>query len=211
MTFKIGENPKRLAPDVATTVTSPARPPRQFVPGYSGHMRGTRELSAEFARGQTPRTAVAAARGEGQTTARRAASPQTSRPSSMSDSGWGRDRSTCYLPMSQGHQVADAYDRRPAAPPQFMNSYRKVVNGVVPGYSGHMPNARDKYGGTCCGGTSAGGPQSMQANSFDPAAMPAPLPAPQATERKRPTSVQPAPGRSASWPPIGAASLPNPM
>ena len=45
----------------------------------------------------------------------------------------------------------------------FQQSYRKVVNGIVPGYMGHVPNAKGTFGSSAHGMVPAVGPQSVPA------------------------------------------------
>merc|ERR1719198_777252 len=35
-----------------------------------------------------------------------------------------------------------------------LTDYQKEANGIIPGYAGHIPRARDKYGGAAHGGCS---------------------------------------------------------
>ena len=56
------------------------------------------------------------------------------------------------MPMSADASTAAEIDGAP--------DYKTQVNGVIPGYAGHMPRSRDKYGGAATGSLAkAAGPQ----------------------------------------------------
>jgi len=147
-------------------------PPQQTakMPGYSGFVSGGQTVGRSLYGGAPP-----------------AMGGETERPPSKRVDVCGAisqtDRSTGLMPgctvfkSLQGQPVggtAYASVRAPAAPvekaysietpgrtpPQGAISYRRAVNGVLPGYTGHMPKARQKVAETVFGGYNAQRPPS---------------------------------------------------